>query len=192
MNYYKNCGQFHTTPKVGDQIFFKNGTDITHTGLVYNVDNTYVYTIEGNTSNASGVVANGGGVRNKKYKFSYGKIAGYGRPAYSKEPISFNTYSILDWQKAAIADGFEFPKYGADGVWGEECEAVAKKAVCKKLTIGYKNKNLTRIVQRAVGVRVDGKFGNDTKNAVIKWQKLMGLVADGAVGINTWKKILGV
>ena len=72
-----------------------------------------------------------------------------------------------------------------------ECEAVAKQAVCKKRLI-YKYKNLTKIIQEAVSVDVDGKFGNDTKNAVIKWQKLMGLIADGVVGYNTWKKILGV
>ena len=100
--------------------------------------------------------------------------------------------TVLEWQKAAIADGFKFAKYGADGKWGAECEAVAKKAICKKQTIGYKYQNLTKIVQKAVGVKVDGKFGNDTKNAVIKWQKLMGLTADGCVGLNTWKKILGV
>lgn len=99
---------------------------------------------------------------------------------------------VLEWQKAAIADGFSFPKYGADGEWGSECEAVAKKAVCKKCSWPWKNKNLTKLIQKAVGVEVDGKFGNGTKNAVIKWQKLMGLIADGAVGINTWKKILGV
>ena len=100
--------------------------------------------------------------------------------------------TVLEWQKAAIADGFKFAKHGADGKWGAECEAVAKKAICKKQTIGYKYQNLTKLIQRAVGVKVDGKFGNDTKNAVIKWQKLMGLTADGAVGLNTWKKILGV
>lgn len=100
--------------------------------------------------------------------------------------------NILEWQKAAIADGFKFPKYGADGEWGAECESVAKKAICKKLVIGYKNKNLTKIIQKAVGVTADGKFGNDTKAAVIKWQKLMGLTADGIVGYNTWRKILGV
>ena len=33
---------------------------------------------------------------------------------------------------------------------------------------------------------------NDTRNAVIKWQKLVGLVADGVVGYNSWKKILSV
>ena len=98
---------------------------------------------------------------------------------------------IKQFQTAAIADGFKLPKYGADGKWGSECESVAKQAICKKRLV-YKYKNLTKIVQEAVGVDVDGKFGNDTKNAVIKWQKIMGLVADGVVGYNTWKKILGV
>ncbi len=99
--------------------------------------------------------------------------------------------SVKEWQLAAIADGFKFPKYGADGKWGGECLAVAKKAVCKK-RITYKYPNLTRLVQKAVGVTVDGKFGKDTEAAVKKWQKLMGLVADGCVGPDTWKKILGV
>jgi D-alanyl-D-alanine carboxypeptidase len=53
-------------------------------------------------------------------------------------------------------------------------------------------KKTVKVSQKAVGVEVDGKFGNGTKNAVIKWQKLMGLNADGVVGYNTWKKILGV
>lgn len=97
--------------------------------------------------------------------------------------------TVLAWQKAAIADGF---KLSADGIWGSECNSVAKKAVCKKRLIGYKNKNLTKIVQKAVGVTADGKYGNDTKKAVIKWQKLIGLSADGEVGYNTWEKILGV
>ncbi len=98
---------------------------------------------------------------------------------------------VLDWQNAAIADGFKFAKYGADGKWGSECESIAKQAICKKRDT-YKYKNLTKIVQKAVGVSVDGLFGNDTKNAVITFQKLTGLSADGCVGLNTWKKILGV
>ena len=99
---------------------------------------------------------------------------------------------VLDWQKAAIADGYKFPKYGADGHWGNECIAVAQKAICKKHAIGYKNNNLTKIIQATVGVAVDGKFGNDTRTAVINYQKQNGLVADGVVGYNTWRKILGV
>ena len=99
--------------------------------------------------------------------------------------------NIKAWQLAAIADGFEFPKYGADGKWGKECEEVAKNAVCKQRLI-YKYKNLTKIVQSAVGVAVDGKFGSKTKKAVKNFQKLVGLKDDGCVGVNTWKKILGV
>ena len=98
---------------------------------------------------------------------------------------------ILEWQKAAIKDGFKFEKYGADGKWGGECEEVAKKAVCKK-RLTYKYKNLTKIIQYAVGVDVDGKFGAGTKKAVTQYQKLLGLNPDGAVGLDTWKKILGV
>lgn len=100
--------------------------------------------------------------------------------------------SIWDWQKAAIKDGFDFPRYGADGKWGSECEAVAKKAICKKRTLSYKYWELTKIVQKVVGVDVDGKFGSDTKEAVKIWQKNHGLASDGEVGLNTWKKILGV
>lgn len=101
------------------------------------------------------------------------------------------TNAVLEWQKAAIKDGFAFPKYGADGRWGNECTAVAQKAVCKK-RITFKYKNLTKIVQKAVGVAVDGKFGNDTKNGVMAYQKKHKLAIDGCVGLETWKKILNV
>lgn len=85
---YKNNGRWGATPKIGAQIFFKNNTRIYHTGLVYDFDKTYVYTIEGNTSGASGVVANGGGVCKKKYKLTNSKIAGYGYPNYDEEKVS--------------------------------------------------------------------------------------------------------
>lgn len=98
---------------------------------------------------------------------------------------------VLTWQKAAIKDGFKFPQHGAAGNWSDECVAVAKVAVCKK-RLTYKYKNLTKLVQKAVGVAEDGKFGANTKKAVEKYQKLLGLKADGVVGLATWKKILGV
>lgn len=113
-------------------------------------------------------------------------------PAPAKPAKTKVNQAVLNWQKAAMADGFKFPKYGADGQWGSECEAVAAKAIVKKRTTTYKYMELTRIVQRAVGCTVDGKFGNNTKAAVIAYQKNHGLTADGCVGLNTWKKILGV
>lgn len=87
MNYYKKAKQLYDSPKKGDQIFFKSTSgSITHTGLVYKVDSTYVYTIEGNTSSGDDVVyANGGCVRKKKYKLTNKNIAGYGRPKYKEE-----------------------------------------------------------------------------------------------------------
>lgn len=191
--YYKKINRFYTEPKIGDQIFFKNvGGGVVHTGIVYNIDDEYVYTIEGNTSAASGVVANGGCVATKQYQRSYNRIYGYGRPKYDTESIINHNATVLEWQKAADADGYKFPKYGTDGHWGAECESVAKKAICKRNYWPWKNKNLTKIIQKTVGVTADGKFGGDTKKAVIAYQKKKGLAADGVVGLNTWKKILNV
>ena len=97
---YKNKGAYHTSnPKVGDQIFFNNGTKnkICHTGLVYKVDSKKVYTREGNTSNAAGVVANGGCVAEKSYLLTYKKIDGYGRPKYDEEVNNGLIYNGLDY-----------------------------------------------------------------------------------------------
>lgn len=104
--------------------------------------------------------------------------------------------TVLEFQKAAIADGFKFPKYGADGKWGNECVAVAKKNSVKLRCVGksysYKYKNLTKLVQKAVGSTVDGLYGEDTYADVVRFQKSKGLYADGVVGLNTWRAILGV
>lgn len=88
--YFMAKGQFYTSdPHPGDQMFFvrrdKAGeiTGWLHTGIVEKVVGNYVYTIEGNTSGASGVVSNGGGVCRKKYKLNSASIGGYGRPDWS-------------------------------------------------------------------------------------------------------------
>ena len=84
--YFKQIGCFYSKPEVGDQIFFKDSSgDPCHTGIVYKVDSSKVYTIEGNTSSASGVVANGGAVAKKSYSLTYNKIYGYGRPKYNDD-----------------------------------------------------------------------------------------------------------
>jgi len=86
-DYYRAIGRFFAEPQPGDQIFFKDSDgDMGHTGLVERVANGYVYTIEGNTSSASGVVANGGSVNAKSYPINYSKIGGYGRPLWELVP----------------------------------------------------------------------------------------------------------
>lgn len=94
--------------------------------------------------------------------------------------------AVQKWQTAARKDGF---KLDADGFWGKESETVAKKAVCQK---GCAYSNLTKIIQSAVGVKADGKYGNDTRTAVKEWQKQHNLIPDGIFGLKSWKTLLGV
>ena len=68
--------------QVGDLVFFKKS----HVGIVYRIEPDYIYTIEGNTSAAAGVVRNGGCVRTKRYKRKRGgvdEVDFYGRPNWS-------------------------------------------------------------------------------------------------------------
>lgn len=158
-----------------------------HIGIVEDVSNGIITVIEGNYSNS---------VKRRTVAVNGKYIRGFICPKYdeeaTKEPeATVYVPSVKEWQKAATADGYSFPKYGEDGVWGAECVSVAKKAIVKKRAT-YTNKNLTRIVQRVVGVTADGLCGKNTDAAIKAWQKKNGLTADGAVGINSWKKILGV
>ena len=98
-SYYQIYKEWHYAPKKGDQIFFKDAKGvICHTGLVYDVDANYVYTVEGNSSTASGVVPNGGAVVKKKYALTYNRIAGYGRPKYpaKKEEAKKMIYNTVN------------------------------------------------------------------------------------------------
>lgn len=126
--YYQNKGQLHSSPQAGDQIFFYSSdkSQISHTGLVEKVDGSKVYTIEGNTSGGSGVVANGGGVFKKSYSLSYARIAGYGRPAYgtqtvTEEPAKESTQEAVKApQTAASAQKAEYITYTVkkgDSLW---------------------------------------------------------------------------
>jgi len=66
-------------PQPGDLIFFRSGA---HIGMVVYSDSSYVYTIEGNTSDAAGIEPAGGGVFFKKYSLSASGIDGYGTLPY--------------------------------------------------------------------------------------------------------------
>lgn len=88
VRYFKAKKQWHTSnPQPNDIIVFWDEEKKTyaHTGIVYKVTGSKVYTYEGNTSGASGVIANGGGVCAKSYSLNNGRIAGYGRPAFGEQ-----------------------------------------------------------------------------------------------------------
>ena len=88
-NWYKNlkqCGYGHDadssyTPKSGDLVFFEGSG---HIGIVRYYKDGTVYTIEGNTSNSSGLNPDGGGVYCKSYPRSYSKFLGFGAMPYKK------------------------------------------------------------------------------------------------------------
>lgn len=176
--YYQKKGQLHDKPEPGDQIFFymSDMTGIAHTGLVYKVDGKKVYTVEGNTSGASGVVSNGGGVAKKSYALTYGRIAGYGRPAYGDQ----NVYKDAE-------------PSGAQTGANETAKTVNIELVTlRKGSTGNQVKTVQRILND-LGYNagtVDGDFGSKTEAAVKKFQKAKGLDVDGVVGRNTWSALL--
>lgn len=180
-------------PAPGTILFYDWGDDgrgdckgqANHVGIVEKVSNGKITVIEGNYSDS---------VKRRTLDVNGKYLRGYGVPKYDTEstvkPTTDTTkVTVLDFQLAAIADGFKFPKAGADGIWGSETEGVAKKAVVKK-RLTYKYKNCTKLVQKVCGVEVDGYCGKDTDKAIRTWQRLHGLEEDGAFGPACWKKLL--
>ena len=161
--YYKQKGQFYTSPQVGDQIFFGNASESTHTGLVWKVDNEKVYTIEGNTSGASGVVANGGGVCRKSYSLTYSRIYGYGRPKYTNGAVTITPTTVIKSSASEQISG------RIDTV--KEVQVWLNQSYSAGLTTDGKYGDLTKaalvkVLQKALGVAVDGKYGKRTNVAV--------------------------
>ena len=95
--YYQKAGRWYTSPQVGDQVFFKTTKyQYAHTGIVTEVTDTEVTTIEGNTSYEKGVISNGGAVTKKHYPVGYSGFKGFGRPKYEakQEKPEFEPYVV--------------------------------------------------------------------------------------------------
>lgn len=104
-NYFKQAGRFYTSdPQPGDRIFFygvRNGkvdkTIWQHTGMVSDVKNGKVYTIEGNAGpNSTQVIET-------SYTLGAAKIAGYGRPDWSL----LDNWHPAGWTGYVISTGGE-------------------------------------------------------------------------------------
>ena len=153
---FKNRGRYTKrgkgTPQRGDVVYFYSTAKgrIGHVGIVYKVGSSTVYTIEGNTSGASTLVTNGGGVKKKSYSLTSTYIDGYGRPDYAQLPNdgydmppastvpdyklgdrTLYNYTegedVQELQKALISLGFDCGSYGADGEFGD-CTEMAVRA----------------------------------------------------------------
>lgn len=143
---FKKAGKWFSSPKKGDLIFFKNSVRVHHVGIVTGVTSSYVKTIEGNTSGASGVVANGGGVCQKTYTLKNSKIAGYGRltldgvktESTSAPTVSTPAKATGSWTKSGVKD---YQNY---------------------LNVTYKNSMKKHMGALLV---VDGAYGTNSRNA---------------------------
>ena len=170
---YKNKGAYYrSNPKVGDQIFFHNGSRICHTGLVYKVDSSRVYTIEGNTSGGSYVIANGGGVVKKSYPLNYNRIDGYGRPKYD----STNNSSSNTTSNSSSNTSSSSPSNLKNGSKGNAVKTLQS--------------NLNKVMKSELVV--DGQFNAKTESVVKAFQKRYGLVVDGVYGPKSQVKMTEV
>ena len=164
--YYQQNGHLFNEPEPGDQVFFysKDKSTISHTGLVYAVDNSYIYTVEGNTSSASGVVANGGAVAKKKYKRSYDRLAGFGRPDYGMKASS-----VVDIPSTNPTTAYELgDRTLKKGDKGDDVEDMQENLIMLGYDLGDDG--------------ADGKFGSKTDEAVRNFQRSSALEVDGKFG----------
>lgn len=94
------------------------------------------------------------------------------------------TYSqrVKDYQQAYNTS------YGGDGKLAEDgLNGPATKASFNNVMIKYRrpydgHHAMVKFIQRTVGAKADGYYGQDTKDKVIEWQRSHGLTADGIVG----------
>lgn len=190
-------------PKAGDIIFYDwddsgrgdNTGSPDHVGIVEKVSGGVITVIEGNYKNA---------VTRREIAINGKFIRGYGVPKYdtevaakpadNKKPAAVNA-KVLAFQKAMIADGIALPRYGADGIWGEETENAATYYLQKGST-GERVKTMQSLLKKAgydLGkAGVDGIFGSKTDEALRAFQKAQHIVVDGVFGPETAKPLLGV
>ena len=162
-------------PKAGDIIVFTDDLKTrSHTGMVYDCDDTYVYTIEGNSGNMC---------RKRSYKLTDKYIYGWIRPNYAKEVTVIEPTTpeiITDTTKT------EIEQYGAvccaefnlhelsKGCAGPEVETI-------QILLNAKFKT---------NLETDGIFGPLTEEAIIKFQKEKKLTENGIVEATTWEALL--
>lgn len=147
------------TPKRGDVIYFYSTAKgrIGHVGIVYKVSGGHVYTIEGNTSGASTLVTNGGGVKKKSYKLTSTYIDGYGNVDYA----ALSGVTTITTEPRILKNGME----------GADVKALQQKLI----KAGY-----------SCGVwGADGEFGDATEMAVRRFQTQQNLLVDGEAGPQT-------
>lgn len=158
--------RLYANPQVGDIPVFKRNGSFVHTGFVVEVSGDRFGTVEGNTSGASGIIANGGGVCKKTYYNSSLPGTKFFRPDYE---------GVLGKATEDVTVSVNLPML-EKGDSGSSVKALQTLLVLNGISCGASG--------------ADGDFGSDTDSAVKAYQKAKGLTADGVVGKDTWSKLL--
>lgn len=106
-NWFKERGQIVKNPQRGDLVFFGKTT---HIGIIEDVKDGRIYTIEGNTSNKAELVTNGGCVARKSYSINSKYIHSFARPNYINTPdirtkAHIQDYGWTDWKSTGEVIG---------------------------------------------------------------------------------------
>ena len=97
---------------------------------------------------------------------------------------------------SALNVTISLPVCGGNGEWGSETESAAARATVERGT----EKPIAKFAQQmllAYGYSLpkfgaDGEFGEESVTATIQYQQDHGLVADGVIGVVTWKDMLQI
>ena len=178
--YYQQKGRYDKTPKIGDQVFFNAGGTIGHTGIVVEVTESTIVTVEGNSSDQ---------VKKNTYNRSNSYIAGYGHPLYSDTP----TTATEDPEPVAVPVPEQEPA-------PTTTTCIISLPQLKNGSIGNAVKNAqVMLIARGYpcGGRVlagretaDGEYGPTTEQSVKSFQGQNKLQADGIIGAATWKALI--
>lgn len=141
--FYEKAGRLFKDPEPGDQIFFGAIANSNHTGIVTDVKDGRVYTVEGNSGDA---------VKAHSYALNNSKINGYGRPRYDDETVKSDAETVKSDAETVKndANAEEMTIYTVKK--GDTLSAIAKayKTTVSALTNlnEIKNVNLIRVGQR--------------------------------------------
>ena len=176
--FYTANEAFYDMPQVGDQIFFFYDGAINHTGIVVNVERDIVYTVEGNTSDM---------VARRSYYKGSAVIAGYGRPNWpvvigaeiperdpGEEPVAEEPQEEEDEPDLPCSVRLPLLTRGGKGEYVKSAQILLNGRGASCGTYG-----------------ADGDFGPATEAAVLAFQRRNSLYADGEIGNDTWKALLG-
>lgn len=164
----------NANPKVGDIVIFKHNGTFTHTGLVTAVVGDRFYTIEGNTSGASGIIANGGGVCAKSYLNSQMPGTKFCTP----------DWKIVNRTSTNTSTGGKYmfePKTVVAGSTGLSVLLLQEILVARK----FKGKDGKEL-------ELDRSAGTNTIYALNAYKKSRGMKQDGICDAAVWKDLIAL